>query len=128
MRHYRISVEGLDEPYRCAEGQTLLGCLELRPRRPITVGCRGGGCGVCKVEIVSGQYTSRRMSRDHISSEEQASGVVLACRVQPRSDMVLRVIGLLRKRFSPCGTTQVAGLPGDATDRMQAAPGEIVNG
>lgn len=128
MRYYQISVEGLDERYRCAEGQTLLGCLELAPRRNITVGCRGGGCGVCKVQIVSGQYTSRCMSRDHISSTEQASGVVLACRVQPRSDLRLRVIGLLHKRFSRHGTTQVAGLPGDATDRNKDTPGQITDG
>lgn len=100
MRQYDITIEGIDTPYRCPDGQTLLGCMATAPRKAITVGCRGGGCGVCKVEVVSGRYSSRRMSREHVSSEQEASGVVLACRVRPQSDMVVRVIGLLRKRYA----------------------------
>lgn len=97
---HTISVEGLAEPLLCADGQTLLGCMETRPRRSLTVGCKGGGCGVCKVEIVSGQYHTRRMSRAHVSAEDEAEGVALACRVLPMSDLSIRVIGLLGKRLN----------------------------
>jgi len=58
----------------------------------ITVGCRGGGCGSCKVEILSGRYMTLRMSRERVSEEEEMRGIVLACRTMPLSDMILRVL------------------------------------
>jgi ferredoxin len=61
-------------------------------RRDIPVGCRGGGCGVCKIEVVSGTYVIGKMSRVHVSLEDEARGIVLACQVRPRSDLVVRPI------------------------------------
>ncbi len=37
------------------------------------------------------------MSRQHVSVDEQAGGVVLACRVLPESDLVLSVVGKMQK-------------------------------
>jgi ferredoxin len=71
--------------------------MEALGRKGIPVGCRGGGCGVCKVEITSGQYTKRVMSRDHVTAEEEARGCVLACRVKPLSDISLKVVGKMKK-------------------------------
>lgn len=56
----------------------------------IPVGCRGGGCGVCRVRIVDGTYTTRRMSRRHVSEADEADGVALACRVIPTSDITIQ--------------------------------------
>lgn len=64
--------------------------LTLFPR-PIPVGCRNGGCGKCKVRVVSGEYRTGKMSRAHISEAEQAEGWVLACRLYPESDVVLEL-------------------------------------
>lgn len=100
MTHYEISIEGIDGTYRCPRGQTLLACLDRSGRQPIAVGCRGGGCGVCKVEIVSGRYLTGRMSREHVSGADEAAGVVLACQVQPLSDLVLRLHDFLRRRVA----------------------------
>lgn len=60
------------------------------------MGCRNGGCGVCKVQIVQGQYVSRVMSRDHVSAEDEAKWA-LSCRVRPASDITLRVLGTMKK-------------------------------
>lgn len=57
--------------------------------RAVPVGCRGGGCGVCRVRILDGEYEALRMSRRHVSEAELAEGVVLACRVVPRTDLVV---------------------------------------
>jgi ferredoxin len=97
MVHYTITIEETGESYRCSDQETLLVGMEKLGKRGIPVGCRGGGCGVCKVEVVSGGYTKRRMSREYISEEDEAAGRVLACRVRPTGDVVLRVIGLMKK-------------------------------
>ena len=66
------------------------GKLSNMPRR-LPVGCRRGGCGICRVRVTSGQYRAVVMSRAHISAEEVADGVVLACCIYPLSDLSLRL-------------------------------------
>jgi ferredoxin len=94
---HKVFIEDTQEEYRCREDQHLLAGMEALGRKGIPVGCRGGGCGVCKIEITSGEYTKRVMSRDHVSVEEEARGCVLACRVRPQSDITLRVVGKMKK-------------------------------
>lgn len=71
--------------------------MEVLGRRGIPVGCRGGGCGVCKVQVVEGAYHTRKMSRACLSEEEEADGVVLACKLFPESDLALQVVGKMVK-------------------------------
>jgi ferredoxin len=94
---HKVLIEDTQEEYRCREDQHLLAGMEALGRKGIPVGCRGGGCGVCKIVITSGQYTKRVMSRDHVTVEEEAEGCVLACRVKPQSDITLRVVGKMKK-------------------------------
>ena len=94
---HKVFIEDTQEEYRCREDQHLLAGMEALGRKGIPVGCRGGGCGVCKIEITSGQYTKRVMSRDHVTAEEEARGCVLACRVKPLSDISLKVVGKMKK-------------------------------
>jgi ferredoxin len=94
---HKVFIEDTQEEYRCREDQHLLAGMEALGRKGIPVGCRGGGCGVCKIVITSGQYTKRVMSRDHVSVEEEAEGCVLACRVKPQSDITLQVVGKMKK-------------------------------
>ena len=89
---YSVSIDNTGETYQCADDRNLLEAMEQLGRRGIPVGCRNGGCGVCKVQIVDGDYTTRVMSRAHVSADEQARGVVLACRAFPRSDIALRAL------------------------------------
>jgi len=66
------------------------GKLRNMPRK-LPVGCRRGGCGICRVRVTGGQYRSDVMSRAHISVEDEAQGVVLACCIYPLSDLSLRL-------------------------------------
>ncbi len=52
---------------------------------------------MCKVHILSGEYHTQRMSRSCLSVEEEAEGIVLACKAFPDSDVTLRVIGKMCK-------------------------------
>lgn len=97
MTHYTITIKDTGEIYRCDEQISLLEGMEALRKKGIPVGCRGGGCGVCKVEIVEGSYSKRVMSRDHVSEEEEARDIVLACRVKPTGDIRLKVLGNMKK-------------------------------
>lgn len=96
MKHQVLIVDS-GEHYACDEGESVLEGMARLGRRGIPLGCRGGGCGVCRVRILSGLYQAKVMSRQHVSVEDQASGIVLACRVLPRSELALRVVGKLHK-------------------------------
>ena len=93
---FQILIEDTGETYACAEGETLLKAMERLGRKGIPVGCRGGGCGVCKVQVTQGDCQRRRMSRAHVTLADEAQGIGLACCLIPQSDLALRVLGQLR--------------------------------
>ncbi len=74
------------------ESDSLLVGAEKNLRQDIPVGCRGGGCGVCKIKILSGKYLSKRMSKAHVGEEEALLGYVLACRIYPLSDLSITMV------------------------------------
>lgn len=86
---YRISVVNRNQQYSCRPDDTLLAGMELKGARCIHVGCRSGGCGMCKIRILAGEFESKRMSRLHVTEAEAQQGFALSCRVLPRSDMVI---------------------------------------
>jgi len=98
MKH-PITLAQDGEQFTCGEEQHLLqGMQAFRPGMPmvkaIPVGCRGGGCGICRIRVLSGDYECKKMSRKHIPEQDQAAGIVLACRVYPRSAMTIEVLSL----------------------------------
>jgi ferredoxin len=106
MIYFNVVIEETGESFRCAPHESLLVGMERLGKKGIPVGCRGGGCGVCKVEIIDGAFTKRVMSREYVSHEDEASGRILACRVMPTSDIRLRVLGKMGKNV--CRTAQPA--------------------
>lgn len=94
---FAVTIEDTGERYDCADEESLLSGMVRLGRRGIPAGCCGGGCGVCKIEVTAGEFVARVMSRQHVSVVEQAQGRVLACRVYPRSDISLRVVGKMHK-------------------------------
>jgi ferredoxin len=98
--HHPIEIENSGETYACAEDTSLLAAMEQLCRKGIPVGCRNGGCGVCKVQLLDGRCERRKMSRAVISADEEAQGLVLACRASPRSAVRLRVVGKMVRSFA----------------------------
>lgn len=96
-----VRVVQTGETYTCATNESLLRGMLRLGRKGIPVGCINGGCGVCKVRIVEGQVTVLGpVSRAHVSEEEQAQGLTLACRVAPSCCITLEVAGHLQRPFS----------------------------
>lgn len=109
MKSFDVFIEDTGETYRCDEQRTVLSGMEGLGRRSIPVGCRGGGCGVCKVQITQGQVQRKAMSREHVTAEEEAEGLALACRIHPCSDLSLRVVGKMRKTLCRSDRAMPAG-------------------
>ena len=75
---YQIEIVGGSQ-FACSEEERVLFAMERRGLSDIGVGCRGGGCGFCRVRVVEGEY------------KDQAKGFVLACRLYPLEDLKLEV-------------------------------------
>jgi ferredoxin len=95
---HSIRVLETGESYVCSHSETLLQGMARLGRKCIPTGCVNGGCGVCKVAIRSGDVRKTgAMSRAHVSEQEEAQGVVLACRVAAVSAVELEVVGKMKK-------------------------------
>jgi ferredoxin len=97
MTTFQITVQETNEMFACESDKSVLEGMVRLGRRGIPLGCRGGACGVCRVDVVSGSFTPKPMSRCHVSADDERAGRVLACRIFPRSDLELRVTGAMQR-------------------------------
>jgi ferredoxin len=88
-----------------ASGSPVLHAMVRRALRVLPVGCRGGGCGVCRVRVVEGAYRTLRMSRRHVSEADEGQRLALACRLLPSTDLVVEAAPC---QTAPTGTTPSA--------------------
>jgi ferredoxin len=89
-RQYRITVKDTGESFSCAGDQAVLAAMIHARRGPVDYGCCNGGCGVCRMRIVSGDWNLfRPMSQAHVSKTDMKQGIALLCCVHPRSDMII---------------------------------------
>lgn len=95
----RIHIDNCDDSFPCNEGADVLRAMECLGRKGIPVGCRGGGCGVCKVQVLDGRYRTGAMSRACVTADEEAQGYALACKLIPEGDLTLRVVGKMSRSF-----------------------------
>lgn len=97
---HSVHIEETGESFPCRGSETALNALARSGRKGIPLGCRGGGCGVCKVQVLDGYFLKRPMSRSHVSEEDEARQQVLACCIVPESDLHLRVVGKLQRAIT----------------------------
>lgn len=96
-----FSPEGIRIPV--LSGETI---LEASRRYGLSfrIGCREGGCGICKVKLLSGKIRYQKtVSESVISQNEQEQGIFLLCRAVPMSDINISLassIHIVRAPFS----------------------------
>ncbi len=90
MASHTITVSNTKGLFRCPDGRRLSQVMEFVST--IEYACRRGGCGNCKVRVLNGDYRIGQMSRAHISEEEIADGLVMACMIYPRGDLTIEVL------------------------------------
>jgi ferredoxin len=95
---YRIRLaDGAAEVYAAPDSSVLAaferngqGPFSRPDRQVLQIGCRSGGCGVCRVQVLSGRVRAEKMSLRHVNAAERAAGYALACRIYPESDLLVR--------------------------------------
>lgn len=92
---FKVEVDNADDSIICREGQSVLLAMTGRSGRCIQVGCRSGGCGVCRVQVLAGSYRTGTMSLSQVDLDERSQGIALACQLYPESDLKIRTIGRL---------------------------------
>lgn len=97
----KILIVDTGETYDCPPDKDILRGMEALGRKGIPVGCRGGGCGICKIKVLEGRFEPLKMSRAHITPDDLAQGIILACRAFPRSELRIKVLGRMSRVFDP---------------------------
>ena len=58
----------------------------------IRVGCKRGGCGICKVHLLEGEVRYERpVAQSVLSDDDKALGICLSCRAVPLTDLVIEL-------------------------------------
>ncbi|WP_037056344.1 2Fe-2S iron-sulfur cluster-binding protein [Pseudonocardia asaccharolytica] len=73
------------------DGETVLRALSRAGLR-YRVGCRRGGCGICKVRLVLGEVAYERpIATTVLSDEERIEGICLSCRAIPITSIAIEL-------------------------------------
>src|SRR5690606_777438 len=91
---HQIRLINSEEQFHCYTGNSLLEGMQRLSRKGIPVGCRGGGCGICRVQELMGKYNCKKMRREHVNETEMNAGDGLECRLYPERDLEVAVLGL----------------------------------
>lgn len=84
-----IRIAGTDLEAECLPGETMLTALH-RASHAMRTGCRRGGCGICRIDVLDGTFEyTHPVAESVVSTEERGRGVCLTCRAVPTSDMVV---------------------------------------
>ena len=74
-----------------AEAETVLAALS-RVGLKYRVGCKRGGCGVCKVQLVLGEVRYERPVAESVLSDDQrVEGICLSCRAVPITNIAIEL-------------------------------------
>jgi ferredoxin len=56
------------------------------------VGCRRGGCGICKVRLLLGEVSYERPVADSVlSDDERVDGICVSCRAVPLTNIIIEL-------------------------------------
>ena len=93
-----------------AEGETVLAALGRAGLR-YRIGCRRGGCGICKLQLLAGEVRYERpIAESVLSDDERVEGICLSCRAVPITNVLVELQeGDKLRRVLPYGFASVDG-------------------
>ena len=94
---YTITLLPMGEVLPCSPGETVLSAI-LHAGARMFFGCTGGGCGVCKMRLISGYLDYGRYPGAVLSEEERREGFFLSCQAMPVSDLTIQLTETNRYR------------------------------
>jgi ferredoxin len=113
----KVTVTGTGVSVELRERESILAAL-FRAGYAYKVGCKRGGCGICKVDLVDGYVDYPVTISDTVlTSDDRAAGACLSCRAVPVTDSEIRLRNDDRLR---CVAPFLAALAGGATEKGSA--------
>jgi ferredoxin len=85
---YTITLSPIGDTVVCRRDEPVLSAI-LRSGARIVFGCLGGGCGTCKMRLISGTVEHGRCSAAVLLEEENDS--FLSCQARPLSDLTVEL-------------------------------------
>ena len=98
---FTITLTPVGDIIPCGANDTVLTAI-LRGAS-MMYGCRGGGCGTCKMRLTSGHVDHGRCSTAVLSDEDKAAGWFLSCQARPASDLTVELLPENRYRLRTFG-------------------------
>lgn len=89
MAKFNILVQPDNRTIESKEGNSILDIASQNGVN-IKVGCKGGGCGICKIQVLEGEVERGITSRSVLSLEEIEQGYALSCKAEAKSDVVIK--------------------------------------
>lgn len=104
------------------DGETVLAALG-RAGLKYRVGCRRGGCGICKVHLVLGEVGYEKSIADSVLGDgEKVDGICLSCRAVPLTNIVIELQeGDKLRRVLPYGFASAAATHSGSSSHQQVA-------
>jgi CDP-4-dehydro-6-deoxyglucose reductase/ferredoxin-NAD(P)+ reductase (naphthalene dioxygenase ferredoxin-specific) len=93
---FQVRIGNLGATIACAPDQTIL-AASVAAGLDYPYGCATGNCGACISKLESGEVVLLPRNDAALSCAQAAAGQTLACRAQPRSDLVITWLGRGRK-------------------------------
>jgi CDP-4-dehydro-6-deoxyglucose reductase len=87
---YTITLSPIGDTVECRREETVLSAI-LRSDAKVVFGCRGGGCGTCKMHLISGRVDLGRCSAAVLTEEEKENGAFLSCQARALSDLTIEL-------------------------------------
>lgn len=84
----RVYIDEWPQPIEAGRLRILEAALDAGV--PFPHGCGSGECGTCKCRLIEGEVKHDRHSPDALSEEEYESGLILACRSRPLTDVTVK--------------------------------------
>jgi CDP-4-dehydro-6-deoxyglucose reductase len=103
------------------DGETVLAALG-RAGLKYRIGCRRGGCGICKLQLLAGEVRYERPVADSVlSDDEKVAGICLSCRAVPITNVLIELQeGDKLRRVLPYGFASANGaVPTSARNRSR---------
>ena len=100
LNKFIIVIEDTGEKFACSPERNVLKAMEQLGRKGIPVGCRGGGCGVCRVQVLGdGHYRTGKMSREQVPVQDEETGHLSGVQAVPRRRFTFESPGEMAKNL-----------------------------
>lgn len=137
---YSVQIESTDHIFQVEEGESVLDAA-LRQSITLPYGCRGGGCGACKGQLLEGTVSYPEGLPGGLSEDDHNKGFALFCKAIPNNDLLIKskevmVSDEIEVKILPCRVQEKTQLSHDVilvklflpkTERLQFFAGQYID-